>query len=191
MGKWSSACLAASILLLPATARAQGFDLTGSWTIQMLTSIPPETRSAAVAAGCAFQGTANVTQTGSQLSGGMLVDMTSGGTSCPSGMSATLSGDVTGNRVDMGVAVGGGSLGQASFVGTATAAVANDPSTMSGTFSATSGPFTGTNGTWSATRLAPATSVPTLGVKGLALLAVLLLGTAIWLLWRRAALRGN
>jgi hypothetical protein len=191
MGKWSFACLAASILMLPGAARAQGLDLTGSWAIQMMTFVPEGTRSAAVAAGCAFQGTANVTQTGSQLSGDMFVHVTSGGTNCPPSMSATLSGDVTGNRVDMGVAVGGGTLGQASFVGTATAAVANGPSTMSGTFSATSGPFTGTNGTWSATRLAPATSVPTLDVKGLALLAVLLLGTAIWLLWRRAALRGN
>jgi hypothetical protein len=192
-------------LLLPAAARAQGFDVSGPWSIAMQAA-PPVRAGGAAAAACTFQGTAGDTQTGSQFSGNIDVALASGPpTGCPASMAASQSGNVTGNQITMGAVMGGG-LGQASFSGTLTpaapvhpgsavagtarpAAPVNPGSTITGTFSVTSGPFTGTSGTWNATRLAApaAAGIPALGARGLAILALLLLGTAVWLLRRRLA----
>jgi hypothetical protein len=175
------------LLLLPApAAQAQSLDVTGSWSIQMLTSRP--TALAAVVSSCGFQGTANVAQTGSQFAGDAAVDLTSGGLTCPPTMTANLTGNVTGNTVSMGMAMGGGSFGTAVFSGTVLTAAARGAGTnMGGTFSVTGGPFSGTSGTWSAIQQAPIAAVPALGAKGLAALALLLLATALWFLLRRSA----
>jgi hypothetical protein len=191
---------AASLVLLPAGAlRAQGLDVTGSWSIQMQT-LSTASQGHAPVSGCGFQGTTNVNQTGSQFTGGIDVNQASGPGSCPSAMSATVSGTVAGSQVSMGAVMGSASLGQATFTGTITpaapvhpgsastpAAPVNPGSTITGTFSVTSGPFNGTGGTWSATKLAAVAAVPALGARGLTLLALLLLGSALWLLWRRSA----
>ena len=184
--------IAASSLLLPLlllsvpAAHAQSLDVTGSWSIQMAT-MPPAQPKAGVA-GCGFQGTANVVQTGSRFTGDASVDLTSGGMTCPPFMSANLSGDVTGNTVSMGMAMGGGAFGTATFTGTVLTAAARGAATnMGGSFTVTGGPFSGTSGTWSATQQAPVAAVPALGVKGLAALALLLLATALWFLLRRSA----
>jgi hypothetical protein len=90
----TSASIAVSVLLLgPPAAGAQGLDLTGSWAMQLQAFLPRT--EAAAAPDCTFQGTANVAQTGSQLSGDIGVDLASG-SNCPSTMSATLTGQVTG-----------------------------------------------------------------------------------------------
>jgi hypothetical protein len=177
-------------LLLPApAAHAQGLDVTGSWSIQMHTQFTDE--GGAVVVGCIFDGTANVVQTGSQFTGDATVTLTSGGMTCPPTMSAGLSGDVTGNTVSMGMAMGGGAFGTGTFTGTVPPAPPKGGAgaSMSGTFAVTDGPFAGTGGTWSALQLAPIAAVPALGPKGLAALALLLLAAALWLLLRRSALQ--
>lgn len=183
----TAASIAVSILLPgPAAAAAQGLDLTGSWAMQMQVFLPRTGN--AVAADCTFQGTANVAQTGSQLSGDISVDLTSG-SSCPSTMSATLTGQVTGTQIDMGLVMGGGAFGEASFTGTQTSARPGAAATtVGGSFTVTSGPFSGTGGTWTGTRQAPIATVPALGARGLAVLALLLLATATLLLRRRRRL---
>jgi hypothetical protein len=210
MRTWTRTAITASLLsalpllLPPAAARAQGLDVSGAWAIAMR-AVPPGPPSEAPAAGCTFQGTANDSQTGSQFTGNIDVAIASGqSSSCPGAMSASLSGNVSGNQITMGAVMGGGSLGQASFTGTVTpaapvhpgaatagtarpAAPVNPGSTITGTFSVTGGPFAGTGGTWSATRLAAAPGIPTLGGRGLALLTLLLLATAVGLLKRRLA----
>ena len=181
------------LLLLPArAARAQGLDVTGSWSIQMQTISQPPAPAKSVVNSCTFQGTANVVQTGSQFTGDASVDLTSGGITCPPSMSANLSGDVTGNTVTMGMAMGGGAFGTGTFTGTVLTAAARGAGTnMGGSFAVTGGPFSGTGGTWSATQQAPIAAVPALGAKGLAALALLLLATALWFLLRRSALRAR
>jgi hypothetical protein len=204
------AAITASMLLLPllpAAARAQGFDVSGSWVISMQAVSRPPAGPGQAPAACNFQGTASDAQTGSQFSGNITVALVSGPGGCPSSMSASLSGNVTGNQITMGAVMGFG-LGQASFTGTLTpaapvkpgstttgtprppqpAAPVNPGSTITGPFSVTSGPFTGTSGTWSAVKQASAApGIPALGASGLAILALLLLGAAVWLLKRRLA----
>jgi len=193
------AVLASQLLwLLPAaSSHAQGLNVTGSWSIQMQT-VPRGAGLAVVASTCSFQGTANVSQTGSQFTGDIDVNKTSGGIACPSSMSATLNGTVNGNQVNMGVVMGGGAFGTANFTGAVTGApvhtgapVRTAATTMGGGFAVTGGPFSGTGGTWSATQLAPLAAVPALDTKGLAALALLLVATALWFLLRRSALRGR
>ena len=177
------------LLLLPApAAQAQSLDVTGLWSIQMQTVATD--KSGAVVIGCSFQGTADVVQTGSQFSGDATVNLSSGGMTCPPFMSASLNGNVTGNTVSMGMAMGGGTFGTANFTGTVSTAPARGAgTTMSGTFTATGGPFSGTGGTWNGTQQAPIAAVPALGAKGLAALALLLLAAALWFLLRRSALQ--
>jgi hypothetical protein len=210
MSQWGRAGIVASLLLLapslllPAAVRAQGLDVSGSWTISMQAA--PPVRAVQAPATCSFQGTASDAQTGSQFSGNIAVALAAGQpNSCPGSMSASLSGNVSGNQISMGAVMGGGTLGQATFTGTVTpaapvhsdaavtgpprpAAPVNPGSTITGTFSVSGGPFAGTTGTWSAVKLAVAApGIPALGGRGLAVLALLLVGTAFWLLRRRLA----
>ena len=178
------------LLLAAPAAQAQSLDVTGLWSIQMQTVATA--KSGAVVIGCSFQGTADVVQTGSQFTGDATVNLSSGGMTCPPFMSANLSGNVTGNTVSMGMAMGGGTFGTANFTGTVSTAPARGAgTTMSGTFTATGGPFSGTSGTWNGTQQAPIATVPALGARGLVALALLLLATALWFLLRRSALRGR
>jgi hypothetical protein len=197
MRKDASAWLAASVLLLaPSAGRAQGLDLSGSWNVQM-TALRP-TKAIPVNS-CSFEGPASVVQAGSQLSGNVAVTLTTGGLTCPPFMAGTLTGNVTGNQVTMGAMMGSAKLGQATFTGTATArrasATSSAPdvnstaSSVTGTFAVTSGPFSGTTGTFSAA-VQPA-GIPTLGGRGQVLLALLLVGTALGLFWRRGARRSQ
>ena len=176
------------LLLAAPAAQAQSLDVTGLWSIQMQTVATA--KSGAVVIGCSFQGTADVVQTGSQFTGDATVNLSSGGMTCPPFMSANLSGNVTGNTVSMGMAMGGGTFGTANFTGTVSTAPARGAgTTMSGTFTATGGPFSGTSGTWNGTQQAPIATVPALGARGLVALALLLLATALWFLLRRSALQ--
>ncbi|HYL05899.1 MAG TPA: hypothetical protein VE075_07655 [Thermoanaerobaculia bacterium] len=180
-------CTLLSLLLPAGPARAQGLDVTGSWSVRIQTTVSIGV-GRPVPLTCGFQGTTTVNQAGSRFSGEIDVNQASGPGSCPSAMSATLTGDVTGNQVSMGAVMGNPSFGAASFTGTLTSAVAPG-STMSGTFTVTGGPFTGTSGTWNATKLAAVAAVPALGGWGLALLAAVLLGCSLWLLRRMSAPR--
>jgi hypothetical protein len=199
--------LAVLLTLRTVTANGQSFNVTGSWTVHMVAT-PPSRGVVAVATGCTFQGTANANQTGSQLTGDLSVDLTAG-SGCPGSMSATMSGQVSGNQVSMGVMMGGGAFGEATFAGTLTPPIARGDgtagaarasgipvtlgavgaaaNTMRGTFTVTSGPFSGTSGTWNATQQAPVATVPALGPWGLAALVLLLLGGAFAFLGRRRA----
>jgi hypothetical protein len=179
-----------STLSLARPARAQGLDVTGSWSVQMQTMI--SIGGGPLPSTCAFQGTATVSQTGSSFTGALDVTQSSGPGSCPSAMSGIVSGDVTGNQLSMGAVMGGARFGMGTFTGTVTPAAAVGPgSTITGAFSATSGPFAGTGGTWSAVKLAPIAAVPALGAWGLALLALLLFGSALWLLRRTSTPRAR
>jgi hypothetical protein len=194
MRKLAQAALAASMLLMlalpPVAARAQSVDLTGAWAIQMQTVTTTAGTKAVVRPSCGFQGDAVVSQSGSALTGNMTVTQNST-VSCPSSMSASLTGTVTGNTVSMGAVMGVGTLGQASFTGIVAARAAGTGNGITGSFSVTGGPFTGTGGTFSATRLATtAATVPALGGRGMTVLALLLLAAAIAVLWRRPALGG-
>ena len=206
--KWGRPLLAFSLLtllvLLPAgPARAQSLDVSGSWSVQMQTTVAVGV-GRPVALSCGFQGTATVNQTASRFTGGIDVNQTSGPGSCPAAMSANLTGDLTGNQVNMGAVMGNASFGAATFTGVLTPAAVragstkpgasispavNPGSTMSGTFAVTSGPFTGTSGTWNATKLAAVAAVPALGDWSRVLLAVLTLGSSLWLLRRQSSPR--
>lgn len=193
MRKLTQAAVGAATLLTlamqAAAAHAQSIDLSGTWAIQMQTR-PPAGTKAVVGANCGFQGDAVVGQSGSALTGNMTVTQSSDA-SCPSSMSASLTGTVTGNTVNMGAVMGMAALGQASFTGIVAARPAGTGNGITGTFSVTSGPFTGTGGTFSATRLATtAAGVPALGWRGMTVLALLLLAAAIAILSRRPALHG-
>jgi len=185
------------LLLTAPAAQAQGFNLTGSWSILMEFTPPGSAPKAATL--CSFEGSADVVQAGSAFTGDIAVNKIVGGMTCPSSMSATLTGNVTGNQVSMGAVMGGGAFGQATFTGTlvagaaprgagATTAAARTAATgSSGTFTVTSGPFTGIGGTWFASQQPSIAAVPALGGKGLAALALLLLAAAFWFLLRRSA----
>ncbi len=100
-------------------------DLTGSWTL-------------VVAEVCS--GTLSVTQQGTSLSTSGSI----GGTYCPYSASGNGTGQLTGNSITFGVALGSanGESGQVEFTGT----VAGDGNSMSGTFEGIS------SGPWSASR---------------------------------------
>jgi hypothetical protein len=197
MHKSAQALIAGVALLLSrslAAAVVPPVDLTGTWSIQMqVTGAGGQT-----GVGCAFQGSAEVSQTGSNFTGDISANQTAGPVTCPSAMAATLSGQVVGSTVNMGAVMGSRAFGVASFVGTISglatrssgaARPAASP-TVAGTFAVTSGPFSGLTGTWSAARAAIA-AVPALDLRGLAVLGTLLLIAAFALLKNRAPRPGR
>jgi len=199
-----------AVALLLATTAAYGqpallaADLTGTWTLEATEDLPvPETRTGADAlvlqGTCTFSGSANVSQdAGGALTGDASLKLVSGDPECPGSMSASLTGDVEGTSLTMGMMIGGGNLGEATFDGTvntsplqsgpAIAAQAVAVLTAAGTNAVVSGPFAGTTGTWSAVVRQSVVEIPTLDTTGLtALIALLILAAAFVLARRRAA----
>ncbi len=194
-----TALVGAALLLTAGSAFAQpappAADLTGDWTLQA-SAFPPEVPPGATQGlqPCDFEGTADVTQTEGALSGDASMSLVDGPQSCPPVMAATLTGEVVGNDVQMGMLMGG-NLGTADFQGLIqvigpAGATAGTMIQLSGNFQVTQGPFQGFFGTWSGVPGGPPPSVleiPTLTAAGLAVLALLLLGAAIVQLFRRRA----
>lgn len=162
------AVLAAALLPIAAPAVAQ--DLSGSWAMDTSATMPDDLSQ------CEFEGSCEMDQDGSSLTGRVFLRLVSGPADCPSLMAADLEGSVQGDEVVMGAVMDGG-FGQASFTGART-------NSFAGEFQVTSGPFTGTTGTWAADRL-ELSEIPALGGAGLAVLAVLLAASAALLLRRR------
>jgi len=175
-----AAALVAALLAAPA-ARAQVVDVSGSWELQ--TSVffgqgegLPD---------CEYQGSAEITQNGTDLGGTSSLTLESGDASCPAEMAADVDGQIMGNLLEMGMLMGG-QLGTAQWGGTVAPAAAEG--VTGGDFLVDSGPFSGSGGIWSAQRgTPPVLAIPTLTTLGLVALVALLLGAAALLLRRRSA----
>lgn len=191
--------VAVLLLALPATVLAQGADLSGTWElftgvslapVDGVTTAPSADTGTVPIFDCNFQGTANIFQDGTEIFGTSDLILVEGSPSCPAEMSADVTGIVNGTQVEMGLLMGG-NVGEATFSGSVglpalrTKAAVPADETVSGRFSATSGPFTGAGGQWSAIRVqAGVIAIPTLGGGALTLLVALLLGAGIIVLRR-------
>jgi hypothetical protein len=167
---------------LPATAGLPPADVAGIWDLHAETGVPnPD--GGGVPPICEFEGTAQISQDGSTISGSAALALIDGPADCPMELSATVAGNVAGDTVEMGLLMGG-NLGTASFSGSP----GDFPDTLQGPVDVDSGPFAGVAGFWDATRgAAPGLDIPTLGTVGLAVLVGLLLAAATMLLRRRQA----
>lgn len=168
-------------LALPATAGLPPMDVAGLWDLHAETAVPP-TEGDGVPPICEFEGTAQISQDGTSISGSAALALIDGPVDCPMELSAAVSGDVDGDTIQMGLLMGG-NLGTASFSGSP----GDFPDTLAGPMDVSSGPFVGVSGFWDATRGAPGLDIPTLGTVGLILLVGLLLAAATVLLRRRQA----
>ncbi len=181
-----AAALACALLAAPA-ARAQApVDVSGFWELQ--TSVFTGQRGEFEGQpDCAYRGSADVTQDGSDLGGTSRLTLESGNLGCPAQMTADIDGQITGNTLEMGMLMGG-QLGTAQWAGTVSPAFVEGTGVTGGDFFVDSGPFSGSGGTWSAQRgQPPVLTIPTLTRVGLVVLVVLLLGAAGLLLRRRSA----
>lgn len=169
------AVLAAALLSIaaPAVAQEPPGDLSGSWAMDTSANLPDDLSQ------CVFEGSCEMDQDGSSLTGRVFLRLVSGPSDCPPLMGADLAGSVQGDEVVMGAVMDAG-FGEASFTGART-------DSFAGEFAVTSGPFAGTTGTWAAERQA-LSEIPALGGAGLAVLALTLLASAVVFLRRRRGL---
>lgn len=203
--------LASAVLVVSAAAFGQpappAADLSGNWILQSQQTLggnneglvsKPEAQNHQV---CTYEGTASVDQTDGALSGDATLNLVSGDQPCPDTMSAQLTGGVDGTQVMMGMLMGG--LGTATFSGMINLPAVKSPAggedravgnvaapqlagvTVTGTSTVTQGNFLGATGTFMATPQLSVIEIPTLTAAGLALLVLLLLGSATFLLLRR------
>lgn len=174
-----------AVALLLATsgiAAAQVPDFSGTWELTSQLTIPAQTPQ--LGAPCDFEGSAVITQDGSDLGGTADLTLVSGPMECPAQMSAEVSGTVgPQGGVMLGGSLLGGNLGTAFFDGT------GDPQAgLGGTAAVETGPFGGANGTWAAVLGRPSIlEIPTLTAFGLVLLIGLLAVSALYLVRRRPA----
>jgi hypothetical protein len=181
-----AAALAPALLAGPAAfGQPAPADVSGSWDLQtsvFLGQVPvPEGLP-----DCEYQGSAQVTQDGSELGGTSNLTLVSGDGECPAEMSADIDGQVVGTELEMGMLMGG-QLGTALWGGSVDPQLEGEGGT-GGDFTVDSGPFTGAVGTWSAVRGEPsALVIPTLTTVGVIVLVALLLGAAALLLRRSGA----
>lgn len=180
------------ILVLTVPVRAQGPDLAGTWEVQA-SGVLEEVDAPALRAGvergvlqepCVFEGTGDVVQDGSQVTGQVTLTLVSGPPGCPDEMMADLTGSLDGFQFG-GVLDGGQLFGALDFVGT----VAGDGGSIQGSYTVRpGGPFSNViNGTWSAVVQHSILAIPTLGTWGLLALAALLLLASVRLLRHRPA----
>ena len=171
-------------LLAAPAARAQGpVDVSGFWQLQTSVSFG----EAEGPADCEYQGSAEITQDGSDLGGTSSLQLESGSGFCPGAMTADVDGEITGNTIEMGMLIGGGQFGTAQWTGTV-ASLAEGGGVTGGDFVVDSGPFSGASGSWSAQRgEPPALAIPTLSTVGAVVLVAVLLAAAALLLRRRSA----
>jgi hypothetical protein len=174
-----------SLLALSLSGQGGTPDLSGDWTLQATAFLPPGLGG--TGGSCTFEGTADVGQDGTSLSGDAALTLVDGSMGCPDQMDASLTGEVIDNQVNMGMLMG--QLGETTFNGTLgpNLALQGGGNTLSGTMSVTAGPFAGSTGTWSGVQgTAPVVEVPALSAVGLALLVAILLLVGGVLLRRRS-----
>lgn len=164
--------------LLPAAAEA-GLavmpDLSGNWSLSASSQLPGENEP------CVYQGTGQLQQVGSQVTGQATLMLVSGPPACPDEMMANVDGSLDGLLFG-GQLDGGQLLGIMDFTGQ----VSQDGRMISGDNSVPDGqPFQGATGTWMSERLFATIAIPTLTGVGLALLVVLLLSGGLLILRRR------
>lgn len=172
-------------LMSPVAAMAgtPTLDVAGIWDLHTETPVPGSQGEGEVPPICEFDGTAQVSQDGTALSGSAALALTDGPVDCPMELSATLTGQVAGDQVEMGVLMGG-NLGTA-FFSTSGSNAQEGTDGLAGVVSVETGPFAGIDGFWSAVRRDTALAIPTLGPLGLALMVGLLVVAATFLLRRR------
>ena len=166
--------------LVAGSLSAQAPDLTGTWDLQASVFF-----GKGKGADCQFEGSAEIVQTGSEVTGSASLDLTAGDPLCPATMSATLSGTASEAEGILLTGLLSGQLGAVSFSGAPLSA-----DELQGDHLSTQGPFAGSSGTWAAQRQPEqsALEIPTLTAFGLAALVVLLLAAgAVVLLRRRPA----
>lgn len=157
--------LATTLVALAPQVSAQ--DLSGAWNMETTAGLPEE------ATPCIYSGDCQMQQSGSSLSGTVVLGLVSGPADCPTEMTATIEGTVEGDSV-FGTLLGG-QLGTADFQGSRT-------NSFSGTFQASpDGPFAGGDGSWLAVRPS-VLEIPTASATGLILLVLMLLAGGTWLL---------
>jgi hypothetical protein len=177
-----------SLLALSLSGQGGPPDLSGTWDLQSTFFLPTGLGGMGT---CTFQGSADVGQNGTTLSGDATQSLVDGGTACPAEMDGTLTGEVSGNQVSMGMVMGG-DLGESDFIGTLAAnlALQGGGNTVSGTTTVTSGPFAGATGTFDAVQgTVPVVEVPASSTVGLVVLVAILLVVGGLLLRRRSPAR--
>lgn len=129
---------------------ALAIDVTGTYQLSIVDTID----------NCMFTGSAALNQSGASFTGFASLTLVSGG--CPSSLSGSVTGTLSGNMITFGLASGG--FGTVNFTGT----VSDDGNFMSGTWN------TGDDaeGTWSAIRVqhVPAPALSSWCLAGLMLL---------------------
>ena len=168
-------------------AQAQQPDLTGTWNMDAEVNLPveqPALQDGAASKGvvqepdCIYQGRAEITDNGGQLSGQVDLVLVEGLEDCPVEMMATLqdatasTGEAMGSLMVSGVLDGGQMFGTASFSGS----ISTNPG-GSGTLSVSSGPFAGGSGGWMVQLQQSVLEIPTVSAVGLVLLTVLILAS--------------
>lgn len=174
------------------SAAEEVISFAGNWSIHM--SVNTE-----AAAPCVFEGTAQINQKGSVLTGEVDVKRVSGPIeSCPAAMNATLTGTAEGSSVE-GTLDGGQAFGSASFIGTLSetaqgaslqikadnvevAGSANSSSVL-GSSMALQGPYSGLSLSFMATQV-QMVDIPTFSEFGIVALTALLLSATLLLLRR-------
>lgn len=194
--------LALLAALLGSAAAAQTPDLSGSWSIDATAILAvaeangprATTDKGTIVEDCTFEGTASLSQDGTDFSGPAELDLVNGVVGC-AGM---LNGEVTGT-VDPVVVRHEADDTPEKGPGTPIAGQINDPTlgvtnfsgnvdmnnNSSGSYNVTQGPFSGASGSWSAQPLSAPLEIPTATPGGLASLVVLLTAAALFLLIRR------
>lgn len=153
---------------LASAAQMPASGFAGTWNINMTTRIPGENTD------CMFGGKAMVEQSNGDLTGTVMLMLSSGPDACPSEMNANMTGMVADGGVKFGVLMGG-NLGEAMFEGKPGDLL----NALIGSFDVTTGPFAEQGGNWSAMMAPPVTydtkPVPSLAFYGAAILLLLLL----------------
>jgi len=187
--------LAVLLVLCAAAAPAQPLDLQGNWQLTVNSTVFPAgagtadlpDKGVAVDA-CTHQGTATLTQDGTDFSGSATLMLIDGSPmQCPEEMMATISGSEVGG--DISGTLTSAEFGTADFDGSSLVKVRGDKATgtLAGTYLTTGGGPLNGNGTWVAVARATVLDIPTLGPFGLTLLALIVLTAGAFLLRRRMA----
>lgn len=171
--------LAVVLAVALATPAAAQIDLTGTWNLEVTTTLDGEESP------CVFQGPVQATQDQNDVwNGPAELALISGPAACPGEMLGDLTGFVeqSENQAFITGTIDGGQLGLADFTGTISPNPGGD-----GTMSVSEGPFAGSSGTWLAELQQSVLEIPNLTPLGLGLLTLLLLAAGGWVLSRQPA----
>lgn len=166
-------------------------DYSGTWNLSTQTQLPDSNEP------CIFEGTALITQNGTELTGTASLTLTSGPGACPSDMTAEVVGSVQRDIVVLGLLLGG-QLGEAQFTSQVapaimqsadsdTSKVKAEGMSLAGTFDVTVGPYSGQSGSWAAMIAAKMDDfpIPTLAFYGGLVLILLLVVMGAFRIRRR------